>query len=59
VVRGLSDEDYGSRGFSVRDHEGRLWSSGTYPGEGRYRLIPAAGAEITDEHDRRQGEGLV
>ena len=33
VVRGLKDEDYGSRGFSVRDPEGNLWSFGTYAGE--------------------------
>lgn len=33
VVRGLVDEDYGSRGFSVRDPEGNLWSFGTYTGE--------------------------
>lgn len=33
VVRGLVDEDYGSRGFSVRDPEGNLWSFGTYRGE--------------------------
>lgn len=33
VVRGLVDEDYGSRGFSVRDPEGNLWSFGTYAGE--------------------------
>jgi uncharacterized glyoxalase superfamily protein PhnB len=32
VVRGLRDEDYGSRGFSVRDPEGNLWSFGTYTG---------------------------
>ena len=32
VVRGLEDEDYGSRGFSVRDPEGNLWSFGTYAG---------------------------
>lgn len=32
VVRGLTDEDYGSRGFSVRDPEGNLWSFGTYRG---------------------------
>src|SRR5215216_3826244 len=25
LVRGLRDEDYGSRGFSVRDPEGNLW----------------------------------
>lgn len=35
VVRGLVDEDYGSRGFSVRDPEGNLWSFGTYRGESR------------------------
>ena len=34
VVRGLVDEDYGSRGFTVRDPEGNLWSFGTYRGEG-------------------------
>lgn len=33
VVRELRDEDYGSRGFSVRDAEGNLWSFGTYAGE--------------------------
>lgn len=33
VVRPLRDEDYGSRGFTVRDHEGNLWSIGTYAGK--------------------------
>ena len=33
VVRELRDEDYGSRGFVVRDPEGNLWSFGTYRGE--------------------------
>lgn len=33
VVRGLRDEDYGSRGFTVRDPEGNLWSFGTYAGD--------------------------
>jgi uncharacterized glyoxalase superfamily protein PhnB len=33
VVRELRDEDYGSRGFTVRDLEGNLWSFGTYAGE--------------------------
>jgi len=33
VVRPLTDEDYGSRGFVVRDPEGNLWSFGTYAGE--------------------------
>lgn len=32
VVRGLKDEDYGSRGFTVRDLEGTSWSFGTYRG---------------------------
>lgn len=35
VVRELRDEDYGSRGFTVRDPEGSLWSFGTYRGEQR------------------------
>jgi uncharacterized glyoxalase superfamily protein PhnB len=33
VVRELQDEDYGSRGFVVRDPEGNLWSFGTFGGE--------------------------
>ncbi|MFG1791730.1 VOC family protein [Nocardia sp. NPDC049149] len=33
VIRALRDEDYGSRGFVVRDPEGNLWSFGTYWGE--------------------------
>jgi uncharacterized glyoxalase superfamily protein PhnB len=33
VVMALTDTDYGSRDFSVRDPEGNLWSFGTYPGE--------------------------
>lgn len=33
VVRGLTDQDYGSREFTVRDPEGNLWSFGTYRGE--------------------------
>jgi uncharacterized glyoxalase superfamily protein PhnB len=33
LVAGLQDEDYGSRGFTVRDPEGNLWSFGTYAGE--------------------------
>ncbi|HEU4946050.1 MAG TPA: VOC family protein [Kribbella sp.] len=33
VVRGLRDEDYGSRGFTVADPEGNFWSIGTYRGE--------------------------
>lgn len=32
VARELRDEDYGSRGFTVRDPEGNLWSFGTYRG---------------------------
>ncbi|MCO6010315.1 VOC family protein [Actinoallomurus purpureus] len=32
VVKGLTDEDYGSRGFTVRDPEGVFWSFGTYTG---------------------------
>ncbi|AXK87892.1 glyoxalase [Nocardia farcinica] len=33
VVLGLRDEDYGSRGFTVRDPEGNIWSFGTYWGD--------------------------
>lgn len=33
LVRGLDDEAYGSRGFTVADPEGNLWSFGTYAGE--------------------------
>jgi len=30
VIRELTDTDYGSREFSVRDPEGNVWSFGTY-----------------------------
>ena len=30
IVIGIKDEDYGGRGFSCRDPEGRLWNIGTY-----------------------------
>jgi uncharacterized glyoxalase superfamily protein PhnB len=30
IVRDIRDEDYGGRGFTCRDHEGHLWSVGTY-----------------------------
>ncbi len=33
IFEELRDEDYGSRGFSVQDPEGNLWSFGTYAGE--------------------------
>lgn len=33
VVRGLREEDHGSRGFTVRDPEGVFWSFGTYAGQ--------------------------
>lgn len=32
MVQELKDEDYGSRGFTVEDPEGNLWSFGTYRG---------------------------
>ncbi|WP_153410663.1 VOC family protein [Nocardia macrotermitis] len=32
IMRGLRDEDYGSRGFTCRDPEGVIWSFGTYAG---------------------------
>jgi len=32
IIREMEDTDYGSRGFSVRDAEGNLWSFGTYRG---------------------------
>ncbi|MEC9339450.1 MAG: VOC family protein [Actinomycetota bacterium] len=33
IIRGLTDEGYGSRGFSAADPEGNVWSFGTYGGE--------------------------
>jgi len=30
IVMDIKDEDYGGRGFSCRDVEGRLWNFGTY-----------------------------
>lgn len=32
VVMLLTDQDYGSRDFSVRDPDGNIWSFGTYRG---------------------------
>ncbi|MCF8608753.1 glyoxalase [Gordonia sp. HY285] len=32
LVRDMAEEDYGSRGFSIADPEGNLWSFGTYAG---------------------------
>ena len=34
VIRELTDQDYGSREFTVRDPEGVFWSFGTYGGAG-------------------------
>lgn len=34
IVRPLADTEYGSREYSALDHEGRVWSFGTYrPGD--------------------------
>ncbi|MFD4180027.1 VOC family protein [Rhodococcus sp. NPDC058514] len=33
ISKGMTDEDYGSRGFTCRDPEGVYWSFGTYSGE--------------------------
>jgi uncharacterized glyoxalase superfamily protein PhnB len=30
VLKEITDTDYGSRDFSVRDPEGNVWSFGTY-----------------------------
>jgi uncharacterized glyoxalase superfamily protein PhnB len=30
IIRELTDEDYGSRGYTARDPEGNVWSFGTY-----------------------------
>jgi uncharacterized glyoxalase superfamily protein PhnB len=32
IVLPITDENYGSRGFSARDPEGNVWSFGTYRG---------------------------
>ena len=32
IVRAMAEEDYGSRGFSIADPEGNVWSFGTYAG---------------------------
>lgn len=37
IVRGLTDQDYGSREFAARDPGGNVWSFGTY----RPALAPA------------------
>jgi uncharacterized glyoxalase superfamily protein PhnB len=33
IIRELTDTDYGSRDFAIRDPEGNRWSFGTYRGE--------------------------
>ncbi len=33
IVKNLTDEEYGSRGFSAADPEGNVWSFGTYAGD--------------------------
>ena len=35
ITQDLEDTDYGSRGFTMRDPEGNLWSFGTYRGAPR------------------------
>lgn len=35
IFSALVEQDYGSRGFSVTDPEGNIWSFGTYGGETR------------------------
>jgi uncharacterized glyoxalase superfamily protein PhnB len=30
IIRGLTDQSYGSREFAARDHAGNIWSFGTY-----------------------------
>jgi uncharacterized glyoxalase superfamily protein PhnB len=30
IIRGLTDQDYGSRDFAAADPEGNVWSFGTY-----------------------------
>lgn len=32
LVRPMKEEDYGSRGFTIRDADGNTWSFGTYAG---------------------------
>ena len=35
ILPPAADEDYGSRGFCIRDPEGNLWAFGTYRGSAR------------------------
>ena len=57
LVQELHDEDYGSRGFSVRDPEGNLWSFGTVPRRVERRGLPrriGRSASPTAGHFRRR-----
>ncbi len=47
IVRGLTEQDYGSREFAVADPEGNLWSFGTYRG-----TDPDAAAETGGDDQR-------
>jgi uncharacterized glyoxalase superfamily protein PhnB len=38
IIRELTDTDYGSRDFAIRDPEGNRWSFGTYRGEPRKQI---------------------
>ncbi len=51
ITRGMEEADYGSRGFTVRDLEGNLFSFGTYIPASTVRSgphSPALAAILTD-----------
>ena len=52
IVRGLTDQDYGSREFAARDPHGNVWSFGTY----RPSLAPSGGTEIANDYSGRSGD---
>ena len=52
VVRDPADESYGSRGFTVRDPEGNLWSFGTYAGEGNASTGAGTFTTLVSEWDK-------
>jgi uncharacterized glyoxalase superfamily protein PhnB len=41
ILRELTDEDYGSRGYMARDPEGHLWYFGTYRPGGYWDVEPS------------------
>lgn len=45
LIRPMKDEDYGSRGYMVKDPEGHIWYFGTYRPGAHWGESPSAGSQ--------------